>query len=141
MNAIAVPINDAREALWASRQVVEIYRREAVHVHLINVQPPLSRHISQFLNAKDVRAHHLEEGMRILEPAIEALDKAGVPHTDHVLVGRRVDSIVRFAKEHSCNQVILDAPSDGLLSVFGLGSLAGQIQRAIAANAAKTRPS
>jgi nucleotide-binding universal stress UspA family protein len=141
MNAIAVPINDAREAQWASRQVTEMYRREPVHVHLINVQPPLSRHISQFLNVKDVRAHHLEEGMRVLAPAIEALDKAGVPHTDHVLVGRKVDCIVRFAKDHSCSQVVLETPSEGLLSIFGLGSLASQIQRAISANAAKTRPS
>lgn len=141
MNAIAVPINDAREAQWASKQVIEIYRREPVQVHLINVQSPLSRHISQFLSARDIRAHYLEEGMGILDAAIKALDKAGVPHTDHVLVGSKVDCIVRFAKEHSCSQVVLDAPSDGLLSVFGLGSLASQIQRAISANTAKTRPS
>jgi hypothetical protein len=138
MNTIAVPIDDARQAQWASKQVIEIYRREPVQVHLVNVQHPLSRHISQFLNPRDIRAHHLETGMGILEPAIKALDKAGVPHVDHVLVGRKVESIVRFAKEHSCSQVILETPSDGLLSVFGLGSLAGQIQRAIAANAAKT---
>lgn len=138
MNTIAVPINDPREAQWASKQVIEIYRREPVHVHLVNVQHPLSRHIAQFLNSRDIRAHHLEAGMRVLEPAIKALDKAGVPHSDHVLVGRKVESIVRFAKEHSCSQVILEPRSDGLLSVFGLGSLASQIERAIAANAAKT---
>jgi nucleotide-binding universal stress UspA family protein len=141
MNTIAVPIDDAREARWASKQVIEMYRREPVHVHLVNVQHPLSRHISQFLNSRDIRAHHLEAGMRILEPAIKALDKAGVPHADHVLVGRKVESIVRFAKEHSCSQVVLETPSEGLLSAFGLGSLAGQIQRAIAANAAKAGPS
>jgi nucleotide-binding universal stress UspA family protein len=138
MKTIAVPINDAREAGWASRQVIEMYRREPVHIHLVNVQYPLSRHISQFLNPRDIRAHHLETGMRVLEPAINALDKAGVPHTDHVLVGRKVESIVRFAKEHSCSQVVLETSSEGLLSVLGLGSLASQIQRAIAANAAKT---
>jgi hypothetical protein len=140
MDAIAVPINDAREAQWASRQVVDIYRREKVHVHLINVQRPLSRHISQYLSSQDIRAFHLEAGMKVLELAIRALDKAGVPHTDHVLVGNKVDCVVHFAKEHACSQVVLDAPPDGLLSVFGLGSVASQIQRAISGNAAKTRP-
>jgi hypothetical protein len=140
MDAIAVPINDAREAQWASRKVVEIYRREPVLVHLINVQPPLSRHISQFLSQRDIRSFHHDEGMQVLAPAIRVLDEAKVPHTDHVLVGSKVDCVVRFAKEHSC-QVILDNPADGFLSVFGLGSVASQIRRAIAGSAVKIRTS
>ena len=141
MNNVAVPIDDARDALWASAQVIELYRREPVSIHLVNVQPPLSRHVSQFLNSRDIRAFHLEAGMQVLQPAIRALDSAGVPHKDHVLVGRKVDSIVHFANEYSCSQVILDNRSEGLLSVLGLGSIASQIRRAIAGSAEKVRPS
>jgi hypothetical protein len=141
MNAIAVPINDARDAQWASTHVIELYRRDPVQIHLVNVQYPLSRHVSQFLNSRDIRTFHRDAGMQILRPAIRALDNAGVPHTDHVLVGRRVESIVQFAKEYSCSQVILEDVSENILSIFGLGSIASQIQRAIAGNAAKTRPS
>ena len=141
MKIIAVPINDARDAQWASKQDIELYLREAVRIHLVNVQSPLSRHVSQFLNHRDIQAFHRDAGMQVLEPAIRALDEAGVPHTDHVLVGRKVDCVVRFAKEYSCNQVILDSESDGLLSVLGLGSIASQIRRAIAANTARVRPS
>jgi len=141
MQIVAVPINDARDAQWASKQVIDLYRREAVRIHLVNVQHPLSRHISQFLNVSEIQAFHRDAGMHVLEPAIRALNAAGVPHIDHVLVGHKVDAVVRFAQEYSCNQVLLKNDSEGLLSVLGLGSIASQIRRAIAGGAAKVRPS
>jgi hypothetical protein len=131
MKNIAVPINDARDVQWATAQAIELYRRDTVRIHLINVQHPLSRHVSKFFNGHDIHDFHRDAGMRVLEPAIKALDEAGVPHKDHVLVGRKVDCIVRFAKEYSCSRVILDDRAEGFLSVFGLGSIASQVRQII----------
>jgi hypothetical protein len=136
MKSVVVPIHDARDAQWATARAVELYRREAVRIHLVNVQYPLSRHVSKFFNGHDIHDFHRDTGMRVLEPAMRALDEAGVPHQDHVLVGRKVDCIVRFAKEHSCSQVILEERADGLLSVFGLGSIASQVHQLLACETA-----
>ena len=137
---IAVPIDETGDAQWAANQVVELYRRGPTRIHLVNVQCPLPLHVSRFINRGDIRSFHRDAGMRILAPAIKLLDEAGIPHEDHVLVGRKVESIVRFAKEYSCSEVVLESRPEGLLSVIGLGSIASQIRRAIASDMVKMRP-
>jgi nucleotide-binding universal stress UspA family protein len=138
MNEIVVPICDAADAPWAATQAIARYRQEPVRIHLLNVQRPLPKHVAQFFNRNDLRAFHEEAGMRVLEPARRLLDEAGVPHEDHVLVGHPAETIVNFAEDRHCDQVVVDAPSHGMLSLLGLGSIASQVQHLMAAHAAAT---
>jgi len=128
MNDILVPIGSTREALWAAEQAIALYRREPARIHLLNVQRPLPRHVSQFFNGGDLRDFHRDTGMGVLAPAIRLLDEAGVPHDDHVLVGHQAETIVRFAEQHHCDEVVLDNPPKGLLAVLGLGSIGSQVR-------------
>ena len=128
MQDIVVPVCDAGEAGWAARQAIARYRGEPARIHLLNVQRPLPRHIAQFFNRDDLRDFHHDAGMRVLAPAIGMLDEAGVPHEDHVLIGHPAETIVRFAEERGCRQVIVDAPASGLLSMLGLGSIGSQVR-------------
>jgi hypothetical protein len=74
--------------------------------------------------------------MRVLEPAIRLLDRAGVPHEDHVLVGHQAETIVQFAHEHCCEQVVVeDAPPRSVLSMLGLGSIGSQVRHLMQARA------
>ena len=43
--------------------------------------------------------------------------------------------VVRFAEEHRCSRVVIDQGSKGLLSVFGLGSVAHQVRQLMDAQA------
>ena len=138
MNEIVVPICDTADAPWAATQAIARYRQEPVRIHLVNVQRPLPKHVSQFFNRNDLRAFHDEAGMRVLERAQRMLDEAGVPHEDHVLVGHPAETIVHFAQDRRCDQVVVDAPSRGMLSLLGLGSIASQVQHLMAAHAAAT---
>ena len=135
MNDIVVPICDAADAAWAATQAIACYRREPARVHLINVQRPLPKHVAQFFNRDDLREFHVEAGMRVLETAMRILDEAGVPHEDHVLIGHPAETIVRFAEDHRCAQVIVDAPPKNLLSMLGLGSIGSQVQHLMQAHA------
>ena len=56
------------------------------------------------------------------------LDDAGAPHEDHVLIGRPAETIVRFAEDRGCRQVIVDAAASDVLSLFGLGSIGSQVR-------------
>ena len=138
MNEIVVPICDAADAPWAATQAITRYRQEPVRIHLLNVQRPLPKHVAQFFNRNDLRAFHEEAGMRVLEPAQRLLDEAGVPHEDHVLVGHPAEAILHFAEDRRCDQVVVDAPSRGMLSLLGLGSIASQVQHLMAEHAAAT---
>ena len=132
MNEIVVPVCDTSDAAWAAAQAIAIYRSEAAHIHLLNVQRPLPKHVAQFFSRNDLRDFHRDAGMRVLEPVIRMLDQAGVPHEDHVLTGHPAETIVRFAEERRCNQIVVDAPPKSVLSIFGLGSIGSQVQHLIA---------
>jgi len=135
MNDVVVPICEPDQAAWAASQAIALYRAEPASIHLLNVQRPLPKHVAQFFNRNDLREFHHDAGMRVLEPAIRLLDDAGVPHEDHVLVGHQAETIVRFAGEHHCKQVIVDMPPKSLFSVFGLGSIGSQVQHLMQAHA------
>ena len=128
MNDIVVPICNATDAAWAAREAIALYRNDPARVYLLNVQRPLPKHVAQFFNRNDLREFHRESGMRVLEPAMRMLDDAGVPHEDHVLVGHPAETIVRFAEDRGCRQVVVDAPANEVLSMFGLGSLGSQVR-------------
>ena len=129
MDEILVPIGDPGESQWAAEEAIALYRKGAARIHLLNVQRPLPRHVAQFFSGGDLREFHRDAGMRVLGPAMQILDEAGIPHDDHVLVGNQAETIVRFAKEHHCSKVVLDnAPKGGMLSMFGLGSIGSQVR-------------
>jgi nucleotide-binding universal stress UspA family protein len=136
MNEIVVPVVSATDAAWAAREAISLYRSDpSTRIHLLNVQRPLPRHVSQFFNRCDLRDFHQENGMRALEPAVRMLDEAGVPHEDHVLVGHPAETIVQFAENHGCRDVVVDAPSTGVLSMLGLGSIGSQVRHLMHAHA------
>jgi nucleotide-binding universal stress UspA family protein len=134
MNDILVPICESADARHGAERAIALHREAPVLVHLLNVQRPLPKHVSQFFNRNDLRTFHYESGMRALEPAMRILDDAGVPHEVHVLIGHPAETIVRFAEEHGCGQIVVDTPATGVLSRLGLGSVASQVQHLIQAH-------
>jgi hypothetical protein len=56
-----------------------------------------------------------------------------------VVAGHKAESIGRFAEEHHCSRVLIDqSAKSGLLSVFGLGSVASQVRQLMDAQAHAT---
>src|SRR5215467_8518576 len=123
MNHVLVPISTSDDARWAAEQAIARYRKEPAHIHLLNVQRPLPVHVSRFFAGGDLHDFHRDAGMRVLEPVIRMLDEAGVPHHDHVMVGSPAETIVEFSERNKCAEIVLQEQPDGLLSVFGLGSI------------------
>jgi nucleotide-binding universal stress UspA family protein len=137
MHDIVVPICEAGDAAWAANQAIAIYRGEPARIHLLNVQRPLPMHIAQFFNRDDLRDFHRDAGMRVLDPVIGMLDKAGVPHEDHVLVGHPAETIVRFAEDLHAQQVVVDMPPKSVMSMFGLGSIGSQVHHLMESHATR----
>jgi nucleotide-binding universal stress UspA family protein len=131
MASILVSIEEGRDPGPAIKHVIELYRQEQARVYLLNVQPPFSRHVSRFVNKAELRKFQQERGMQALAPLMQQLDAAGVPHRDHVMVGSKAETIVNFAKEYHCRQIIVAKESPGLLSWFRVGSSPGHIRKLI----------
>jgi len=133
MKCVVVPIEEGRDSAWAVDHVIGLYRQEPLRVFLLNVQPPLPHYVARFIRKAELQAFHRENGMRALERAIGRLDEAGVPHADRVLVGRKAETIVDFARKVSCAQIILPKRGAGLLPSLGLGSIGGQLRHLLGA--------
>jgi hypothetical protein len=136
MQNVLVPVSMLGDARWAAEQAIARYRKEPVHIHLLNVQRPLPQHVSRFFGGGDLHDFHRDAGMRVLEPAMRLLDDAGVPHHDHVMVGKPAETIVEFSEQNKCAEVLLQNQSDSLLAVFGLGSIGSQVRHLMQAHAA-----
>ncbi len=137
MRNILIPIHNAAEARRAAERAIALYRSEPLEIHLLNVQHPLPRHVSQFFPRSELQAFHHDAGMAVLAPTIRALDDAGVPHHDHGVVGHAARALVEFAESHACGDVVLDEPPAGLWSLLHVGSVGSQVRHMMQAHAAE----
>ncbi|HEY8069913.1 MAG TPA: universal stress protein [Burkholderiales bacterium] len=133
MNSVVVPIEEGSGEGWMADHVIGLYRQQPLRIYLLNVRQPLAQYVARFIAKAELEAFHQENGMRALKPAADRLDACGVPHWDLVLVGQKAESIVGFARDHHCSQIILPKPAGGALAYFGLGSISSQIRHLIGA--------
>jgi nucleotide-binding universal stress UspA family protein len=87
--------------------VAEFHKRSATEIHLLNIQPPFSRHVAQFASRRNRAAYHREQGERALEPARRLLEQAGVPHTTHIELGEKAQVIAREARRLRCDRIVM----------------------------------
>jgi len=132
MKCVVVPIEEGRDGDWAVEHVIGLHRQEPLRIFLLNVQPPMPRYVSRFIAKRELEDFHRENGMRALARAIARLDEAGIPHEDRVLVGRKAEAIVDFAREVRCAQIVLPRRA-GLLPSLGLGSIGAQLRHLLGA--------
>jgi hypothetical protein len=127
MRKILFPVASESAAAPVAQRAIALYRRAPAEIHLINVQHPLPRHVSQFFPGSEVRAFLHDAGMAALAPAIRALDEAAIPHCDHVVIGHAAKEIVRFSESEACDEIVFDEPA-GLWSRLQAGSICSQVR-------------
>ncbi len=108
MLKVLVPIDGSANALAAVRHTMAEYQRHHdLHVHLLNVQPPLSRHVARFVSAKDRNAWHDERANAALKQARDLLSLAGVPHQQEWVLGHSADEICNAAQRLDAHHIVM----------------------------------
>jgi len=108
MQRILVPVDGSRNAEHAVRHVIAGFlQNPAVEIHLLNVQAPLSRHVSQFIRRRTREEFHLDEAEKALAPARALLDQHRIPHATHVKLGERAKAIADEARRLRCHQIVM----------------------------------
>ncbi len=129
MTRMLFAIDDSEE----SRQAVKIFLgrldwyKEKPEIHLLNVQPPLRGDIASFLKAELIDQYHRDEGLKAAKPAQQQLEAAGVPTRMHILVGNAAETIVRYAAEHGCQQIMMGSRGLGSVGGWVLGSTVSRV--------------
>jgi nucleotide-binding universal stress UspA family protein len=104
-----------------------------LELHLLNVQIPIdSGHARMFVTAEDIEAYHRQEGLAALKSARDKLDAAGVQYKWHIAVGHVAETILRFAREHAVDRIVMGTHGRSDLSHLLLGSVAAKVSRSAA---------
>ncbi len=108
MKTLLVPVGSSRNIRFAINRVAEEARRTPdLHVHLLNVQAPFSRHVSQFLPRANRDDFHRERAEEMLKPARELLDKQRIAYTVHMRTGDRAAIIAHEATRLGCDHIVM----------------------------------
>src|SRR6185436_11883066 len=84
MLKVLVPIDGSFNSLRAlSHAMAEYQRHHELELHLLNVQPHLSRHVAHFVSRHDRDAWHHEQADAATASARALLTQAGVPYQMH----------------------------------------------------------
>jgi nucleotide-binding universal stress UspA family protein len=130
MRKVLIAVDGSPNAVRAIEHVVaekDAYR-EPLHVVLLNVQPPVvSGAVKTFLSQEQITHYYHEEGEKALADARAVLDKAGVSHECHILVGDVAQTIARTAREMGCALIVMGTRGLGSLSGMFLGSVATKV--------------
>jgi len=132
MLRVLVPITDSSEVECAAKHVIERYRDQQVALFLVNVQLPISRFVTRFVNRRQLEEFHRESGMQVLQPLADKLDAAGISYQTRILVGLSAETIAQFAREHYCDQIMVPRHK-GIFESLGLGSIGSQLRHLIGA--------
>lgn len=108
MLKVLVPVDGSENSLRAVRHAIAEYRRHhELELHLLNVQPQLSRHVARFVNRSDRDGWHLEQANAALAGARAVLEAAGVPHHVHWTLGDRAGEICRSATRLGVHHIVM----------------------------------
>ena len=108
MLKVLVPVDGSANSLRALRHAIDEYQRHhELELHLLNVQPLLSHHVSRFLRQRDRDSWHQEQATAALAGARQLLETAGVPHRVHWALGDRAGQICATAKRVSAHHIVM----------------------------------
>jgi YjbE family integral membrane protein len=105
---VLVPVDASPNALRAVRHAVAEYRRgHDLRIHLLNVQPRVSRHAARFVSRADREGWLHDRANAAMAPAAALLTDAGVPHETHWATGERAEEICRAAKRLDVHHIVI----------------------------------
>ena len=108
MLKVLVPVDGSSNSEHAVRHVLSEFRSNpAMEIHLLNVQPSFSRHITSFVDRSAVNEVHHEASEKALRPIRQMLDEAGAPYAVHFAVGDKATSIAQAAQQLRCDHIVM----------------------------------
>ena len=97
---------------------------DALDVHLLNVQRPVSGDVSRFVAGETLKDYHRERSEKALAPARALLDAAGLTYQEHRRVGDPAPTIAEVAREQGCDLIVMGTRGLGSHTAGLLGSVA-----------------
>ena len=108
MLKVLVPVDGSANSLRAVRHAISEYQRHhELEIHLLNVQPRLSRYVTKFLSRADRETWQQEHATTAMASAKTLLADAGVPHEAHAAAGDSAGEICRAATRLNIHHIVM----------------------------------
>jgi YjbE family integral membrane protein len=105
---VLVPVDASPNALRAVRHAIAEYRRHhELRLHLLNVQPRLSRHAARFVSRANRDGWLHDRAEFAMSAAVALLTDAGVPYEKHWATGERAEQICGAARRLSIHHIVM----------------------------------
>jgi len=127
---ILLAVDGSENSLRAVRHVIAMKEqyRDPIEAHLLNVQLPVaSGAVKMFISQQQLNDFYRDEGVAALKDARALLDQAGVSYQHHIGVGDLAGTIVSYAKEKQCRQIVIGTRGRGSFAGALLGSVAVKV--------------
>jgi YjbE family integral membrane protein len=135
MRGVMVAVDGSEGAMRALRHVQTLRQNlrdpQALQLHLINVQRPVSGDVASFVSARSIDDFQRERSEAALAPAREWLAGQGLGATEHQRVGAPGQAIAQAAHEQGCDLIVMGSRGLGSHTAAMVGSVAlGAIEHA-----------
>jgi nucleotide-binding universal stress UspA family protein len=131
MLKLLVPVDGSEHSVRTANYLIKSlsWLKEGAEIHLLNVQRPIpyGSRVSSMVGQEKINQYHHDEGMAALKPAMQSLDAAGVKYHYHIGVGDEAETIVKYAQERACDQIVMGTRGMGSVSNLLLGSVATKV--------------
>lgn len=125
---VLVPVDGSDSSHRAVRHLIDLVKNgERMEVHLVNVQPILSGHVSMFVTAEMVENFRREEGEQAAQAARGLLDEAGVGYVFRIEAGHIAETLAQYAQDHDIDKIVMGTRGMGAISNLVLGSVATKV--------------
>jgi nucleotide-binding universal stress UspA family protein len=126
-----VPVDGSESAVRAVSHMIDKLQwfKQPIEIHLLNVQHPMpyGNRVTAAVGHDKVAEYHHEEGLAALQPTRAKLDAAGVKYVFHIGVGDAAETIVSYAKDKGCHQIVMGTRGLGSVSNMIMGSVATKV--------------
>ena len=129
---ILVPVDGSENALLAVRHTLGLAAlRGDTQVHLLTVQPRMTRHAGSFLSRRSLADAHRETGCRRLGEAEGLLRAAGVNYRSTVMAGEPSSAAAQYAADNGINQIVVGTARRTSLMRLLAGSFTNELVRLV----------
>lgn len=108
MLKILIPVDGSENSTQAVRHAVNRFMSNSnIEIHLLHVRPAFSRHVSKFTSRKNRDAYHREAAERALRPSQDLLNKHKIPHSVHIEIGDKAETIHSAAQLLQVDEIVM----------------------------------
>ena len=108
MLKVLIPVDGTRNSHHAVQHVIkQCVTNAAMEIHLLNVQPPFSRHIARFASKENRDDYHRDQAEKALLAARQMLADQGLAHTAHIEIGKKAEIIADLARRLDCDHIVM----------------------------------